>query len=169
MKSPRGETTADAAFDAHEHERMNVSSNVKENLGPDEVVARRTFLVRCGVTIAAASAVACGSSSEDTEVAVSVGNLKDVPIGHFALVAGKQLVLARDEDGLYALSTICTHLGCVPLGQRQGDPVGNWDGWFCPCHGSHYDTAGRVRRGPAPLNLQVPPYEFVTDTTVRIG
>ena len=64
---------------------------------------------------------------------------------------------------------ICTHLGCVPLGQRQGDPVGNWDGWFCPCHGSHYDTSGRVRRGPAPLNLEVPPYEFVTDTTVRIG
>ncbi len=64
---------------------------------------------------------------------------------------------------------ICTHLGCVPLGQRQGDPVGNWDGWFCPCHGSHYDTSGRVRRGPAPLNLEVPPYEFVTDTAVRIG
>ncbi|RAI01496.1 ubiquinol-cytochrome c reductase iron-sulfur subunit [Acuticoccus sediminis] len=64
---------------------------------------------------------------------------------------------------------ICTHLGCVPLGQRHGDPVGNWDGWFCPCHGSHYDTAGRVRRGPAPLNLEVPPYEFVTDTAVRIG
>ena len=64
---------------------------------------------------------------------------------------------------------ICTHLGCVPLGQRRDDPVGNWDGWFCPCHGSQYDTAGRVRRGPAPLNLEVPPYEFVTDTTVRIG
>lgn len=64
---------------------------------------------------------------------------------------------------------ICTHLGCVPLGQRQGDPIGNWGGWFCPCHGSQYDTSGRVRRGPAPLNLEVPPYAFVTDTTVRIG
>lgn len=64
---------------------------------------------------------------------------------------------------------ICTHLGCVPLGQRDGDPTGSWNGWFCPCHGSHYDTSGRVRRGPAPLNLEVPPYEFVTDTTVRIG
>lgn len=62
---------------------------------------------------------------------------------------------------------ICTHLGCVPLGQRQGDPIGNWGGWFCPCHGSQYDTSGRVRRGPAPLNLEVPPYEFVTETTVR--
>ncbi|MGK7296199.1 MAG: ubiquinol-cytochrome c reductase iron-sulfur subunit, partial [Candidatus Wenzhouxiangella sp. M2_3B_020] len=64
---------------------------------------------------------------------------------------------------------ICTHLGCVPLGQQQGDPIGDWGGWFCPCHGSHYDTSGRIRRGPAPLNLEVPPYEFVTDTTVRIG
>lgn len=64
---------------------------------------------------------------------------------------------------------ICTHLGCIPLGQRQGDPIGNWGGWFCPCHGSAYDTSGRVRHGPAPLNLEVPPYEFLTDTTVRIG
>jgi ubiquinol-cytochrome c reductase iron-sulfur subunit len=58
----------------------------------------------------------------------------------------------------------CTHLGCVPVGES-----GNFDGWFCPCHGSHYDTAGRIRQGPAPLNLVVPPYEFMNDTMVRIG
>ncbi len=64
---------------------------------------------------------------------------------------------------------ICTHLGCVPVGQRSGEPRGDWGGWFCPCHGSHYDTAGRIRKGPAPLNLYLPPYTFVTDTLVRIG
>jgi len=64
---------------------------------------------------------------------------------------------------------ICTHLGCVPLGQRSGDPVGDFGGWFCPCHGSHYDASGRVRKGPAPKNLSVPDYEFLDDATVRIG
>tara|TARA_R110002096_G_scaffold155731_1_gene320114 strand:+ start:125 stop:709 length:585 start_codon:yes stop_codon:yes gene_type:complete len=64
---------------------------------------------------------------------------------------------------------ICTHLGCVPLGQKNGDPVGDWQGWFCACHGSQYDTAGRVRRGPAPRNLDLPPYTFVTDTRLLIG
>jgi ubiquinol-cytochrome c reductase iron-sulfur subunit len=64
---------------------------------------------------------------------------------------------------------ICTHLGCVPLGNRAGEPKGDYDGWFCPCHGSHYDTAGRIRRGPAPLNLEVPPYQFVSDTEITIG
>jgi ubiquinol-cytochrome c reductase iron-sulfur subunit len=59
---------------------------------------------------------------------------------------------------------VCTHLGCVPLGNQ-----GEYAGWFCPCHGSHYDTSGRIRKGPAPLNLAVPPYEFLTDTTIRIG
>lgn len=64
---------------------------------------------------------------------------------------------------------ICTHLGCVPLGQKLGDVKGEHDGWFCPCHGSHYDTSGRIRKGPAPKNLAVPPYEFVNDTTIKIG
>jgi len=64
---------------------------------------------------------------------------------------------------------ICTHLGCLPKGQKVGDPRGEWGGWFCPCHGSHYDTSGRIRKGPAPRNLDVPPYEYLDETRVRIG
>lgn len=60
---------------------------------------------------------------------------------------------------------VCTHLGCVPLGNRSGD----FDGWFCPCHGSHYDTSGRIRKGPAPLNLVVPEYTFLSDNRIKIG
>jgi ubiquinol-cytochrome c reductase iron-sulfur subunit len=64
---------------------------------------------------------------------------------------------------------VCTHLGCVPLGNRPGEPRGDYGGWFCPCHGSHYDTSGRVRRGPAPINLVVPEYEFIDENMIRIG
>ncbi|MGC6484611.1 MAG: ubiquinol-cytochrome c reductase iron-sulfur subunit [Candidatus Puniceispirillales bacterium] len=64
---------------------------------------------------------------------------------------------------------ICTHLGCVPLGQKIGEVKGDYNGWFCPCHGSHYDTSGRIRKGPAPTNLEVPPYAFISDTVVKIG
>ncbi len=64
---------------------------------------------------------------------------------------------------------VCTHLGCVPLGQKPADPKGDFGGWFCPCHGSHYDTSGRIRKGPAPLNLAVPNYAFTGDTAIRIG
>ncbi len=64
---------------------------------------------------------------------------------------------------------VCTHLGCIPKGQRVGETKGEYDGWFCPCHGSHYDTSGRIRKGPAPSNLPVPPYEFLDDTTIEIG
>jgi len=63
---------------------------------------------------------------------------------------------------------ICTHLGCVPLGQKPTDPHGDYGGWFCPCHGSQYDTAGRIRKGPAPANLVVPTYTFINDTEIRI-
>ena len=64
---------------------------------------------------------------------------------------------------------VCTHLGCVPLGQKMSDPKGEYNGWFCPCHGSHYDSSGRIRKGPAPENLAVPPYTFINDTTIKIG
>ena len=64
---------------------------------------------------------------------------------------------------------VCTHLGCVPLGTGEGENRGPFGGYFCPCHGSAYDTAARIRSGPAPLNLQVPDYEFKSDTVVQIG
>ncbi len=64
---------------------------------------------------------------------------------------------------------VCTHLGCIPLGQKEGDPRGPYGGWFCPCHGSIYDTSGRIRQGPAPLNLAVPPYQFTSATAIKIG
>ncbi|MGC6534820.1 MAG: ubiquinol-cytochrome c reductase iron-sulfur subunit [Parvibaculales bacterium] len=68
------------------------------------------------------------------------------------------------KDEWLVMVGICTHLGCVPLGQ-----AGDFNGWFCPCHGSHYDTSGRIRKGPAPKNLEVPSYEFVGDTRIKIG
>jgi len=64
---------------------------------------------------------------------------------------------------------VCTHLGCVPLGAGEGEVKGEFGGYFCPCHGSHYDTAGRIRKGPAPLNLEVPEYEFTSDTKIVVG
>ncbi len=81
---------------------------------------------------------------------------------------------AKDEDRVkkpqwLVMVGVCTHLGCIPLGQKPADPKGDFGGWFCPCHGSHYDTSGRIRKGPAPLNLPIPPYTFLTDTSIRIG
>ncbi len=80
----------------------------------------------------------------------------------------------KDEDRVInekyiVLVGVCTHLGCVPLGQKTGDVKGEYGGWFCPCHGSHYDTSGRIRKGPAPTNLEVPKYVFVNSTTIKIG
>ena len=72
-------------------------------------------------------------------------------------------VKAGHEQWLVVIG-ICTHLGCIPLPHQ-----GNYDGWFCPCHGSQYDSAGRIRQGPAPLNLYLPPYQFISDTKIRIG
>jgi ubiquinol-cytochrome c reductase iron-sulfur subunit len=71
---------------------------------------------------------------------------------------------AKGKENWLIMIGTCTHLGCVPLGQS-----GDFGGWFCPCHGSHYDTAGRIRKGPAPENLHIPPYAFTNDTTIRIG
>ena len=73
---------------------------------------------------------------------------------------------ALDETGEWlVMMGVCTHLGCVPL----GDGAGDFGGWFCPCHGSHYDTSGRIRKGPAPENLPVPVAEFVDETTIKLG
>jgi ubiquinol-cytochrome c reductase iron-sulfur subunit len=93
--------------------------------------------------------------------AVDAGSLRD-----------PQTLAERTKEGhnnwLITLG-VCTHLGCVPLGAAEGENRGEYGGYFCPCHGSHYDTAARIRKGPAPLNLEVPEYEFLTDTSVRIG
>ena len=69
------------------------------------------------------------------------------------------------EDEYLVLIGVCTHLGCVPLGGDSGD----YKGWFCPCHGSHYDSSGRIRKGPAPKNLVVPQYSFISDKIIKIG
>lgn len=75
----------------------------------------------------------------------------------------------KGHENWLVLVGICTHLGCIPKGQSMTDLKGDFGGWFCPCHGSHYDTSGRIRQGPAPRNLDVPPYEFVSDTKIKIG
>ena len=74
-----------------------------------------------------------------------------------------------EKPNFLVLVGVCTHLGCVPLGQKTGEIKGDYDGWFCPCHGSHYDTSGRIRKGPAPTNLEVPPYSFLSESVIRIG
>ena len=100
--------------------------------------------------------------TEVTEAnAVDVGTLRD-----------PQTLAERTKDGhqnwLITMG-VCTHLGCVPLGAASGEMRGDFHGYFCPCHGSHYDTAARVRKGPAPKNLAVPEYAFLSDTKVKIG
>jgi ubiquinol-cytochrome c reductase iron-sulfur subunit len=105
--------------------------------------------------------------------AVKVADLKDPLARNEALPDNTR---ATDEnrtktgkENWLVLVGICTHLGCIPKGQGIGDSRGEYGGWFCPCHGSHYDTAGRIRVGPAPQNLAVPPYEFLSDTQIKIG
>ena len=70
---------------------------------------------------------------------------------------------AKNPEWLVMLG-VCTHLGCVPLKEK-----GDFNGWFCPCHGSHYDTSGRIRKGPAPENMSIPDYEFLDENTIKIG
>lgn len=94
-------------------------------------------------------------SAED----VSLGSLKDPEPDSARVKKPEWLVIVG----------VCTHLGCIPLGQKEGDDKGPYGGWFCPCHGSIYDTSGRIRQGPAPANLVVPQYAFLNDTTLRIG
>ena len=92
---------------------------------------------------------------------VEVGSLRD-----------PQTLAERTKEGhenwLITMG-VCTHLGCVPQGAAEGEVKGDFGGYFCPCHGSHYDTAARIRKGPAPRNLEVPKYAFTSDTVVKIG
>ena len=101
--------------------------------------------------------------------AVKLDELKD-PVARNANIAGDAPANDIDrsagegKENWLVMVGVCTHLGCIPLGQQ-----GDFGGWFCPCHGSHYDTAGRIRKGPAPRNLDVPQYTFLSDTAIRIG
>ncbi len=94
---------------------------------------------------------------------------QDVPLGQLIEPVSDAARTRPGHDQWIVLIGICTHLGCVPLGNKPSDPRGEWGGWFCPCHGSQYDTSGRVRHGPAPANLPVPPYAFESDTKIKIG
>ena len=101
--------------------------------------------------------------------AVQLADLKDPLARNANLPADAQATdeartASKDRENLLVQLGVCTHLGCVPLGQ-----AGDFGGWFCPCHGSHYDTAGRIRKGPAPENLPVPVLAFISDTMIRIG
>ncbi|MGB1117179.1 MAG: ubiquinol-cytochrome c reductase iron-sulfur subunit [Parvibaculales bacterium] len=91
-----------------------------------------------------------------------IAEARDVAFDALPDPQGDEARVTKDE--WLIMVGICTHLGCVPLGQ-----AGDFNGWFCPCHGSHYDTSGRIRKGPAPKNLEIPPYEFVGDTRIKIG
>lgn len=93
--------------------------------------------------------------------AVDISTLRDPQADADRVTAGK--------DEWLVMVGVCTHLGCVPKGQRDGDPLGDFGGWFCPCHASHYDTSGRIRKGPAPANLPIPDYAFVGDSAIKIG
>jgi ubiquinol-cytochrome c reductase iron-sulfur subunit len=89
---------------------------------------------------------------------------RSVPLASLPDPQPDQARVKEGHDQWQVLIGICTHLGCIPLAHQ-----GNYDGYFCPCHGSQYDTSGRIRSGPAPSNLALPPYEFVSDTKIRIG
>ena len=102
-----------------------------------------------------------------TEAEVAEAN--SVPLGS---LRDPETLEDRTKEGhrdMLVTMGVCTHLGCVPLGAAEGENKGEYGGYFCPCHGSHYDTAARIRKGPAPTNLLVPEYEFTTDTTIVVG
>lgn len=101
------------------------------------------------------------ASEIDSAAAADNQNLRDPQ-------PDSERVLADKQEWLVVVG-VCTHLGCVPTGQLATDNRGNYGGWFCPCHGSHYDTSGRIRQGPAPKNLLVPSYRFISDSIIRIG
>jgi ubiquinol-cytochrome c reductase iron-sulfur subunit len=101
--------------------------------------------------------------------AEDIAEARAVPLGDLIDKETDAERIHEGHDEWLIVVGICTHLGCVPLGTKTGDEKGEYGGWFCPCHGSHYDTAGRIRKGPAPRNLDLPTYTFVTDNLIKIG
>ncbi len=111
--------------------------------------------------------------------AEEIADAEDTPIGDLKDKQARNDNLAGKSDAedknrvvnaeYLVVVGVCTHLGCIPLGTSQGEVRGDFGGWFCPCHGSHYDNSGRIRKGPAPENLLVPPYAFTSETAIRIG
>jgi ubiquinol-cytochrome c reductase iron-sulfur subunit len=89
---------------------------------------------------------------------------RDVPLSDLPDPQKDNARVKDGKDEWLVVVGICTHLGCVPIADQ-----GDYDGWFCPCHGSHYDTSGRIRKGPAPTNLVIPPYAFINDEMIKIG
>ncbi len=101
--------------------------------------------------------------------ATEIKEAQDTPMSALRDPAPDSARVKPGKEQWLVVIGICTHLGCVPLGNKPTDPRGQFGGWFCPCHGSQYDTAARIRLGPAPLNLYLPPYAFTADTKIKIG
>jgi len=97
----------------------------------------------------------------DAANAVDVAALPDPEEDAARLIAGPN---GEVNPKYLVMVGVCTHFGCVPVGEQ-----GDYDGWYCPCHGSHYDTSGRIRKGPAPTNMVIPPYSYVSDTVIKVG
>ncbi len=93
--------------------------------------------------------------------AVAMADLKDPATDGSRLIAGPS---GKLDPKYLVMIGVCTHFGCIPVGES-----GDFDGWYCPCHGSHYDTSGRIRKGPAPKNLVIPDYEYISDTVIKVG
>lgn len=104
-----------------------------------------------------------------SRTAKEIKEAEDVPLNQLIDPQADSARVKPGKEKWLVVIGICTHLGCVPLGNKTTDPRGDWGGWFCPCHGSQYDTSGRVRHGPAPANLGLPPYAFIADTKIKIG
>jgi len=99
--------------------------------------------------------------------AVDIALLPDPQTDNERLIANKE---GKLDPRFLVMVGVCTHFGCVPIGEQgKVDARGEYGGWYCPCHGSHYDTAGRIRKGPAPKNLEVPTYEYISDTVIKVG
>jgi ubiquinol-cytochrome c reductase iron-sulfur subunit len=101
--------------------------------------------------------------------AEEIAEAEKTPMSDLIDPQSDQSRVKKGHDIWLVVVGICTHLGCIPTGNMPTQTRGKYGGWSCPCHGSLYDTSGRVRRGPAPLNLAIPPYVFLTPTTIRIG